>query len=313
LLGGTQSCRGNLGPRSLVGGVVSGKLFRRGFGAVLALGITSSTMASGTVADQPLSPHSASRSAGQAPPKGWLTHTDNERGLTFFYPPDWYIARTSLTPALTNPREIVSLGTYPQLDPSDHNCAQVPVNALERLGSGDAFISLQERRPALLDRSIPPRPRRFGSGTGVDGDHTDVTACLSVQPPASLRLIHFAAQQREFYVIVAVGTDASAQRRANTYRILDTIGVAKTRPRSADPSDCPAFAKRTVTVPDVIGLTLATAIRTVERAGLQVVGYGTAPGSPTGKSARVVAQEPGSGSQVPKGACIGFRTQAPNK
>lgn len=203
-------------------------LLRRGFGAVLALGMTSSTMVSVTITDRSIAPRARPSAAGPAPPKGWLTHHDEKRGFTVSYPSDWFIARQSLTPALTNPREILSLGTYHELYPADHNCAHVPVNALEHLGPDDAFVSVQERRPPLLDRHTPPRPRPFGPKTGSDGVHTDLTACLSMQPPASFRWIHFAANHREFYAIVVIGTTASAQRRADTYRILDMIRIAKT-------------------------------------------------------------------------------------
>lgn len=72
--------------------------------------------------------------------------------------------------------------------------------------------------------------------------------------------------------------------------------------------DCPGFAERMVAVPDVVGLDLDEAIATVEAAGFQVVDHGVPPNDPIGPSAKVVAQEPGGGSEVPEGACIGFRT-----
>jgi PASTA domain len=76
----------------------------------------------------------------------------------------------------------------------------------------------------------------------------------------------------------------------------------------ASPSDCSNMCRdATVRVPDVIGMILPDAIRAVETAGLNVVGYGTAPGDPTGDSAIVTAQKPD--GIVPAGACIGFRTK----
>ena len=54
----------------------------------------------------------------------------------------------------------------------------------------------------------------------------------------------------------------------------------------SSPSDCSNMSHdATVRVPDVIGMTLPDAIRAVETAGLNVVGYGTPRGDPTGDSA----------------------------
>jgi hypothetical protein len=76
----------------------------------------------------------------------------------------------------------------------------------------------------------------------------------------------------------------------------------------ASPSDCSNMSHdATVRVPDVIGMTLPDAIRAVETAGLNVVGYRTPRGDPTGDSAIVTAQKPD--GIVPAGACVGFRTK----
>lgn len=76
-------------------------------------------------------------------------------------------------------------------------------------------------------------------------------------------------------------------------------------------SECVGVGEPTATVPDVIGFSLSKAIRTVESSGLHVVGDGTPRGlgDPVGPRARVIAQEPGGGSAVPRGACVGFRTE----
>jgi hypothetical protein len=162
----------------------------------------------------------------------WGTFRDDDRGFAIRYPADWFVAPDNLTPYLggSGPRwEIVSLGTNPDFEPADHNCAQVPVNALEQLRPADAFISVQERLPPSGDASLPRRPGRFESTTGIDGASTDLSACLSVVPPASLRWIPFAAKGREFYIVVAIGNDAPPSRRADTYRILDTMTISPAR------------------------------------------------------------------------------------
>src|SRR5438445_8138310 len=87
-------------------------------------------------------------------PASWLAYRNGERGLRLRYPPSWHVAPTNLTPHLGLPGmpwEIVSLATFAELDPTDHNCAHVLVNALATVGVDDAFISVDERRPPSHD------------------------------------------------------------------------------------------------------------------------------------------------------------------
>lgn len=76
-------------------------------------------------------------------------------------------------------------------------------------------------------------------------------------------------------------------------------------------SDCVAQGARTIAVPDVIGKRLDNAIREIEAAGLVVVDRGTPDGDPVTETAVVLAQEPSSEQKVPRGACVGFRTEEP--
>lgn len=72
---------------------------------------------------------------------------------------------------------------------------------------------------------------------------------------------------------------------------------------------CVGDGDRSVDVPDVVGLTLAEAIRRLETVGLRVVDNGTPPGDPDSENAIVTAQEPAAGASVPPGSCVGFRTE----
>lgn len=72
--------------------------------------------------------------------------------------------------------------------------------------------------------------------------------------------------------------------------------------------ECVDDGDRTVEVPDVTGKDLRAAIATVEQAGMNVRGTGTAPDDPV-EGASVTAQEPPAGTPVPPGACIRFRTE----
>lgn len=74
------------------------------------------------------------------------------------------------------------------------------------------------------------------------------------------------------------------------------------------PDECVADGPASVEVPDGVGLPLRDATIRMQVAGLNVVGTGTRAGDPADPHAVVRAQEPPAGSQVPEGACIGFRT-----
>ena len=62
-------------------------------------------------------------------PEPWTTYRDKERRLEVSYPNDWYRSEEPLTPYLGDPKEILSLGSYP-LRPGGDRCAHHPVNAL---------------------------------------------------------------------------------------------------------------------------------------------------------------------------------------
>ncbi len=49
--------------------------------------------------------------------------------MVLTYPGDWYLAEQSLTPNLSSPTEVFSLGSFP-LRPGGPNCAQIPSQAL---------------------------------------------------------------------------------------------------------------------------------------------------------------------------------------
>jgi hypothetical protein len=83
-----------------------------------------------------------------------------------------------------------------------------------------------------------------------------------------------------------------------------------TEARSADGQvACQVEGRDFLTVPIFIGKPLAGAAAKARASGLQLVGTGVSGGDPDGATARVSAQEPPSGTRVPVGACIGFRTR----
>jgi hypothetical protein len=141
-----------------------------------------------------------------------------EHGLVVSLPPGWSAAAESLTPNLTDPREVLAVGTGP-LRYRETGCAHVPGSALEDLGPSGALVTLYER--ARPTGQVPARPARFGPGLGGP---SEASACV----PGARFTDHwfmFADQGRAFHVLVAFGPEASAETRAQAWRILDGLQV----------------------------------------------------------------------------------------
>jgi hypothetical protein len=155
----------------------------------------------------------------------WTSFKDEQNGFEITYPDDWNRAEESLTPELAEPREIPSIGTY-QLRSGGKACidAYLPGNALEDLGTGDAFITIQESPEAS---GFPPRPGVFGPDSArltVDG----LPAC-DVYGAVQLRgwWFAFSDQGRAFYAFVALGQGLShdGQVLRMVWHILDSFRV----------------------------------------------------------------------------------------
>jgi hypothetical protein len=160
-----------------------------------------------------------------ASPGAWLTFTSPGGDLRISYPPDWKIAGANLTPHLTDPREVVALGTFP-LQPADHNCAHIPVNALEQMGPTDGFIWITERAGTSAPTpNFGPRPTSIGPTTGTDANGGDLAACLDHPLLGTARAISFDDHGRHFTISYAVGSDATAQRRDDILAILNSFQV----------------------------------------------------------------------------------------
>lgn len=154
--------------------------------------------------------------------------TSISSGLDFSIPDSWQVAAESLTPNLSHPREVVSLGTF-RLRPGGPQCAQVPVNALHDLGATDSFVTLQERLdPIEADvRAFPNRPPFLMSLQGIDD--VDAVECMNFderEDLGTLRWLPFQESGRFFYLLIAIGRDASAERFEETVEVLDARGIA---------------------------------------------------------------------------------------
>src|SRR2546423_13035056 len=106
----------------------------------------------------------------RASPAGQVIH-DTRRGIEVELPPGWQHATASLTPQLADPREVLSVATFP-LRYRQTGCTQYPSSALAALGPEDALVTLQERGldPRSTWPDFPPRPAHFGPGSGGPSD-----------------------------------------------------------------------------------------------------------------------------------------------
>jgi hypothetical protein len=141
-----------------------------------------------------------------------------EHHFTASLPAGWHLARRSLTPNLSNPVEILSAGTMPELRARDGDCAHMPVGAIEQMGPRDALVTIFERsgEPRFPDR--PPRftlPGRAGQSEAIPCAHT------------ATRLddywFGFRDANRGFHVLVVLGHDAPPERRAEALALLDSL------------------------------------------------------------------------------------------
>jgi hypothetical protein len=143
------------------------------------------------------------------------------RGLSAELPSGWQQAEKRLTPQLTDPREVLSLGTFP-LHAEEGECGHMPTGALEDLGPSDAFVTLQERgRGGGASLDFPPRPERFGPDPG---DRSEARDCV----PGARFTDHwfgFSDAGRRFHVLVAFGPEATQERRAEAWRALDSLRI----------------------------------------------------------------------------------------
>jgi hypothetical protein len=151
-------------------------------------------------------------------PVSYATH-----GLTVELPPGWSHSTASLTPNLGDPREELAVATYP-LRFRPHDCAHIPVSALEDLGPRDAFVELEERGvdPHSTWPDFPPRSDHFGPSLGTPSEAVD---CVFPKARMSERSFGFTDQGRHFYARVAFGPDASDATRNDAWAILDSLKV----------------------------------------------------------------------------------------
>jgi hypothetical protein len=158
---------------------------------------------------------------------------DGARDFSVSYPADWNVAEENLTPQLSEPAEILSLGTFPLRAGRDIDDGlrffgpPVAPKALEDMTSGDAFVSLQESGAdvGLFD----PRPDRFGPLGCEDAIYGCRPSVHPDLPDAAQDVpfrgwwIPFQDFGRGFYLFVAIGNEATPELREEVWAVADSL------------------------------------------------------------------------------------------
>lgn len=155
-------------------------------------------------------------------------------GVRYLLPGEWHAASRSLTPQLTNPRELLSAGTGSL--PAGGGCAHMPSAALRAMRSQDVLVTVQERLGS--PRSFPPRPAHFRASGDTRSDALD---CAGPRRPFTSYWFGFRDGGRGFHVLVAIGRTASRERAAGAWALLDSLRVAPRRPLRIDGDDALPF------------------------------------------------------------------------
>jgi hypothetical protein len=159
---------------------------------------------------------------------------DEVRDYSVTYPSGWTVAEENLTPWLSSPGEILSLGTFPlrvSEDPDDGlRILDAPVApaALADMDARDALISIQETSNVDPDFFEPRSPTFgplgcedaiYGCRPSEDADLPDAARNV----PFRAWWIPFRDSGRAFYLFVAIGNEAAAGLRADAWAVADSL------------------------------------------------------------------------------------------
>jgi hypothetical protein len=176
-------------------------------------GLVAAFLATGCGATEPVAPDFKSGSQGPR-------ITDVRHGYSVALPAGWYRAQRNLTPQLLDPREILSVATYPLRYQRRARCRipGCPTPALNGFRATDILMSIQERvhaRTTTEDVAIDLERRQVGLGAGPGSCTRGRVAWYAFEA--------FAEAGRSLYVLVLVGKRAPATARADLKRLLGSL------------------------------------------------------------------------------------------
>jgi hypothetical protein len=135
--------------------------------------------------------------------------------------PGWYRSNGPLAWWLYSPHELLSLATEPALT-APHAAAneaacpsEIPKVAVDRIGADGAYVWLGEHRAGGSSHGDSPRPASFAAA--------DWRPLCPLPGGMSAAGLDFVDAGRAFTVSVVFGPDVTAGRRAEVYRMLDSL------------------------------------------------------------------------------------------
>jgi hypothetical protein len=153
-------------------------------------------------------------------PVGMTRFSDERRGFEVTFPSGWKRAETVLTPMLSAPDEILSVGTVDSMPNGESSaCAQNPVETMERLGPRDVFVTILERANTVSGEMRPGPPQL----DAVVPDDSETPACLRRDVPFRTYWMPFQIGGRGFYANAAVGDDVTPAGRSELQAVLDSF------------------------------------------------------------------------------------------
>jgi hypothetical protein len=144
-------------------------------------------------------------------------------GIRYLLPDDWRAAAHSLTPQLSNPRQLLAAGTGPL--PAGGECAHLPSAALRAMGTHDVLVNVQERLGSTA--TFPIRPAHFKATGDTRSEAID---CAGPRPAFRSYWFGFRDGGRGFHVLVAIGRAASSARARQAFAVLDSLRITPRRP-----------------------------------------------------------------------------------
>jgi hypothetical protein len=156
-------------------------------------------------------------------------------GFSAFVPSGWRRSAARLVPKLLDPREILSLGTFPMAVGGGGNCGREPIAAIARMRTGDALVSIQEYG---IDAPAPSRagapgalpPRRAGAqGLGLRREIRPSGERVAAGEALWSATLPFADRGRRFDALVYVRGDPAPARLGQIRSILARLRLRSGR------------------------------------------------------------------------------------
>lgn len=149
----------------------------------------------------------------------WPVYRDTAHDLAMSIAPGWYRTDQPLEPWLVSPGEILSLATT-RLSPTGHHvaCASgIPQTVVDNLGADGVYLWLGEWHPAASPYGTTPnaRPTHFADVAW--------TALCQLPNAMTAKEYTFTDSSRDFTAHLVFGPDASADRTAQVYKMLDGL------------------------------------------------------------------------------------------